>query len=370
VAERKLHIDIARGIAIIWVVYGHAVYQLAGTSFFAEKLQIHSDFIYSFFAFRMPILFMISGAFQRRRLEYTFSSHRKYLNKITKSIFIPFYSLSLVFLLINTALRPYVNAPAMPDMIRAMLYIQSNRDILPSGVLWFLFTLFAVSVLTWLAIRVLKVKPIHLLIFSLLFKIAGTIWLQRYEYLAVNTISEFMFFFVLGYVFDKRIFFEPLHKWKDLGVIFCCYLAFIYFLFIPEQLPSSLQPVFDFLIEFGILGLFGSLLILGMAYDLAQHFSRSETLRFLMYCGASSMLIYVFHMPTFTLIRLVSKTFGFDPGYARLIFTFIPGVLLPIVYGKFLSANTFVYKMLIGRPPSSPLRIANLIPRQQRVSVG
>ncbi|KAA3656148.1 MAG: hypothetical protein DWQ10_16035, partial [Calditrichaeota bacterium] len=99
-----LHIDIAKSVAIIWIVYGHALVQLQGTEFFSEYLDSQTTFMFSLFSFRMPLLFMISGAFQRRRLEYSFSSHKGYLSKIFQTILLPFYSLSILFMFINVAL--------------------------------------------------------------------------------------------------------------------------------------------------------------------------------------------------------------------------------------------------------------------------
>ena len=63
-----LHIDIAKSVAIIWIVYGHAIVQLQGSLFYDQFLEPQTTFMFSLFSFRMPLLFMISGAFHRRRL--------------------------------------------------------------------------------------------------------------------------------------------------------------------------------------------------------------------------------------------------------------------------------------------------------------
>ncbi len=134
--KRTNYIDIAKGIAIILVVYGHAAAQMKGTPFYEEYLQIPNKIIFSFV---MPIFFMISGSFQRKRLESPNFNHKTYLTKISSSILLPFYSLSVVFLLINLSLSNLINAPTLGEMIFSLLLQQSNGELLPSEVLWILF---------------------------------------------------------------------------------------------------------------------------------------------------------------------------------------------------------------------------------------
>lgn len=63
--SRKQHIDLAKGIAIILVVYGHAAAQMIDTDFYAQHLEVQAKMI---FGFVMPLFFIISGALQRSRL--------------------------------------------------------------------------------------------------------------------------------------------------------------------------------------------------------------------------------------------------------------------------------------------------------------
>ena len=135
--QRRNHLDLAKGITIIIVVYGHAINQFKGTLFYAEHLQLQSKII---FLWVMPLFFIIAASFQRIRLESLNFKHKTYLKKITKSILLPFYSLSLVFLCINVSLKNYLDTPSVRDMLYALFLQQSNGDLMPSGVLYFLFS--------------------------------------------------------------------------------------------------------------------------------------------------------------------------------------------------------------------------------------
>ena len=345
-----LHIDIAKSIAIIWIVYGHALVQMQGTQFYSSYLDKQMGFMFTLFSFRLPLLFMISGAFQRRRLEYSFASHKEYLVKIFQTILLPFYSLSLIFLLINVTMSKYLNSPSMSEMIYSLLLQQSNNNILPSGVMWFLFTLFNCAFLTYFAIRVFKLRPIYFLLFALVLKAVSGVFTNAY-FLALDTTSQFLFFFVLGYYFDKYVIYEPIHKWKYLAWFIVAYLFLLVTYFNLSAFPPAFVAVFKFIKSFEIFGILVTLIIFGIAHKLAEKYSESKVLRWFIYCGASSMLIYVFHMPTFTLLNLIMNIVHVYPGVVKLLLLFVPGVIFPLIYGKILSYNKAAYKLLIGRDP-------------------
>lgn len=79
---------------------------------------------------------MISASFQKRRLEVPNFNHKNYLKKILLFLLVPFYSLSLLFMLVNLMLKNYIHSSEI-KMLFALLFQQSNGNWLPSGVLWF-----------------------------------------------------------------------------------------------------------------------------------------------------------------------------------------------------------------------------------------
>ncbi len=348
--KRMLHIDIAKSVAIIWIVYGHAIVQMQGSLFYDQYLDAQTTFMFSLFSFRMPLLFMISGAFQRKRLEYSFSTHKNYLSKIGQTILMPFYTLSLVFLLINVILSNHLNTPSLADMIFSLLLQQSNSNTLPSGVMWFLFTLFSCALLTYAAIRLLKIKPLHFLIFTLALKVFSSYFIDT-TYLAFDTTSRYLFFFVLGYTFDKYVIQQPIYQWKYLGTFLAAYLALVLIYVKIAALPPWFALVYDFIRSLEIAGILVTLLIFGFAHRVALVWGESRWIKFFLYCGTSSMLIYVFHMPTFTIINKLAELARFDADSTKLLLLFVSGVIFPLLYGKILSYHKMTYRLLIGRDP-------------------
>ena len=262
----------------------------------------------------------------------------------------PFYTLSLVFLLINVALSQYLNTPSVYEMVYSLLLQQSNSNTLPSGVMWFLFTLFSCAFLTYVAIRLLKMKPLHFLYFSLALKLISSYYIEA-NFLAFDTTSRYLFFFVLGYAFDKKVIERPIYQWKYLASFFAAYLILIVIYFKIAAFPPWFAVLFDFIRSFEITGILVTLIIFGLAHHVALSFADSWWLKFFLYCGTSSMLIYVFHMPTFTVVNKIAESISLDANSTRLTLLFGAGVLLPLLYGKILSYNKVAYKLLIGRDP-------------------
>ena len=134
--EKRLdYIDVAKGLAIILVVFGHASGQMIGTTFFEEHLRLQWEIIFSFV---MPLFFIISGSFQRKRFKSPDFNHKAFVIKAVSSTLLPFYSLSLLFLLLNVLLDNLKVNPsygyylllAIPGVTLPLLYgilISRNR---------------------------------------------------------------------------------------------------------------------------------------------------------------------------------------------------------------------------------------------------
>ena len=319
--QRTNYIDIAKGIAIILVVYGHAAAQLKGTSFYVEHLQIQNKIIFSFV---MPIFFMISGSFQRKRLDSPNFDHKIYLTKISQSILLPFYSLSIVFLLINLSLSNLTNTPPLGDMIYAILLQQSNGDLLPSGVLWFLFTLFSFSIITYFSIKILNINLFILIVISIILRFDFNIYQYSY-YFSFDKISNYFIYYLFGYSFYNVILKHPIYKLRHLFLISICY-ALLLLVSSKEILNLSFLP---FLVgAIGLCGILGSLLVLGIAYNISAKFNQNLLIKIITYYGAYSILIYVFHMPTFTIFKKIATFINLDPSYTKQFILFFPGIVL------------------------------------------
>jgi fucose 4-O-acetylase-like acetyltransferase len=339
---RSSHLDVAKGIAIVAVVYGHAAVLMMAYPFYKDVVGIQGEVI---FTFAMPLFFLISGSFQRVRLSSPKFNHRTYLSKIATSLLLPFYALGLLFLLGNVLLGEWVNAPSVPAMLTALLVQQSNGSTLPSVVLWFLFVLFLFHVITYLYAKIFKFRVVYLLPLAVLLRLKLDLF-DDWTFFGFDKICDYFLFYLLGYVFFKRVIEKPISSPLALIGLAACYaLGF-------GIQHADPEGPFSFLMNpFGIHELALTLLVIGVSYQLAQRFQERKVMMSLAYFGAYSILVYVFHMPIMTVFRVVAVRLGIPGNYYMLFFLFIPGAVLPLLAGKILAIHKPTYKTLLGRNP-------------------
>lgn len=338
---RKVYLDIAKGIAIILVVYAHAAAQTEGTKFYDHFL---APQIGPIFSVVMPLFFIISGYFQRRRLEQPNFNHRAYLFKIGSSLLLPFFSLSLAFLALNLIFAPLIHPPSPKDQLFSLLFQQSNTDLLPSGVLWFLFTLFECALFSYLLLKVLGLNFLVILGFSFLLALLAD-QVSSIYWFGINKFCEYFFTYLCGYFF-LRPFEKHLIKIRIFaGCAFVLYL-FLNFVVFFSQKRAPLLIIYS-----GAIGLSGTACLLWLSRLISQKNPEGLTSRLLSYYGRYSILVYVFHMPTFTLVKGMLGIIGkFSPLFYYLVL-FLAGITFPLGYGKALSLVPRLYLLLLGRRP-------------------
>ena len=95
--QREKYIDVAKGIGILLVVYGHVI-----NSGKLESLDAISQVIYSF---HMPLFFFVTGYLSGLRKYQGDFSFSKQLKKIGLSLFVPYIVWSFVYMYIGGALE-------------------------------------------------------------------------------------------------------------------------------------------------------------------------------------------------------------------------------------------------------------------------
>ena len=156
--QRDKSIDIAKGIGIILVVYGHMVCPIK------EEILL----------FHMPLFFLLSGYFFSPK-----DSVKDFLRKKSKALLVPFvlfYILSFLYMVISKILKG-------ESFISYILSFQSF--VAPNPPLWFLLSLFEIFVVFFVV-----EKYIH----SEILKLVITCGITLIGYLcAMNKVSFFSF---------------------------------------------------------------------------------------------------------------------------------------------------------------------------------
>ncbi len=150
--KKLAELDVAKSIAIIAVVLGHAFPDADyGISNFTANT-IHA-FVYGF---HMAVFFFIAGLLSAKHAE---DKPLPYIKKRAKKLLIPYFVLSLVGLVLKQVFASEAN--------HAYSLISSWRILLgqsPMGGMWYLWTLFAISLVFILIARFVKQDWIMVLI--------------------------------------------------------------------------------------------------------------------------------------------------------------------------------------------------------------
>lgn len=134
--KRFDEIDVAKGIGIILVVFGHTITQYA-----SNPTGVFSG-IYNFvYLFHMPLMFFLSGLLCSHIIDAeTMGEKLRHFRGKVKRLMIPYFFIGIVFIPINMLMSEYKRNTFTIDDAATML-IGNN----PEGELWFLYVLFIFS---------------------------------------------------------------------------------------------------------------------------------------------------------------------------------------------------------------------------------
>ncbi len=316
-------LDFLKGVGICMVVLGHCITSALEAN--NHILHIIKEIIYTF---HMPIFFIVSGYIQglrhydiRRFKKFGFSQTRKYL--------LPYFVWSLTLYLFYYLLKT-VNPGVIPERL-TLNPIGVFRDIflfkvLTGNVLWFVYILFIVTVVSYLVHSFMSNKYINL-IFLLAVLIGG--------FLANNFISNQLFvpkrFLVVWIYYEIGVFIARYFSNKEFraNLLLNCVLVALYAI------------AFKFYtISYGFIGnslkVLCALTAVFVLYSLSKY-KNNVVYRILNYLGKRTAAIYYMHNPYIVLISVTAMT-----GYANLNFVpaiviaFSLGILVPLILQELL----------------------------------
>lgn len=338
-------IDTARGLAIICVVVGHLSARM-DPAYYRAHLEVVNSLAFSF---AMPFFFMVSAAFNRTRVENAGLSGGAFVKSIAASVCKPFYTLNLLFLVVNIAAPRSLGLPDVTDMARALL-IEQSSDSLPSGVLWFLFVLFLFSLGTFVLLRYARLNVYVLLAVAVVLRIFATP-LKDTHFFAVDKISYFFIYYMAGYALSG--FIRDTKAIQSRALIAICSLYWLFAAGRRDLWHLSFSPIYQWITGYhALIGISGSLALLGIAGRIDGRFPSGAGTRFLRYCGMNSIVIYVFHTPTALAIEQFNARVGLSSNPAGYALLCLAGIFLPLLFGRILSRTPVLYRTLLGRAPA------------------
>lgn len=265
--QRDKSIDIAKGIGIILVVYGHLVCPI--------KREI--------FLFHMPLFFLLSGYFFSTK-----DAMKTFLSKKSRVLLSPFVLFSIL-----SAIYVFFVINKDKDIIT---YIYSFRSLVsPDPALWFLLSLFEIFVISYFV-------EIYIHSGILKFVIACVITFIGY----LCAMNKIFFFYLpqacLGYIFfylgyQMRFYNILQNKKIYLYVIIGSIVSYCLGIILKvhtDMLPLEIDSTY---ILFFLPALGGSLLVIYFS----RYLQDKQYTSWLAYLGKNSLLIMCVHMPLISL---------------------------------------------------------------------
>ena len=191
--KRVEWIDTLRGVAMFFVVLGHA---------FVNKKNIIRNYIYSF---HMPLFFFISGLTTKRK-DIKFSD---YLKKKIKAILVPYICINLFMLIFKFIMNYSLGMYSSLNIMMALEYfVKGYSDFIPCIQSWFLLALFIMDIIFFILTKITK-NDIELTIGVILLFILGYLYSRtNYTFLVYwhfDTALVGLIFYYGGYIFMKFI---------------------------------------------------------------------------------------------------------------------------------------------------------------------
>lgn len=278
-------INYIKGLTILLVFIGHSA-----TPSFLERPYIYEFIVQLIYSFHMSVFFMLSGFLSYKVIDMNLKE--SYYNFVKSKFFrliIPFITISFltnsIILILKYILNYPLNISSIIGRIK-IIFLYPENGIM--GSLWFLYTLFIISVISPIIVKL----PIKItLTLSLLLNLSIP---QYKNFLSTSRISFFLIYFLIGIYFRKYIFknknidikiFTNFKKYIAFIISLVCILYYAYIITNQIQIPIYILRTLNLLC-----GLFGVILLIIISENVKYLKKFSIILSFL---GKHSMDIYL-----------------------------------------------------------------------------
>lgn len=298
-------LDVAKGIGIILVVFGHVLRGLIKSDIINNDLFLYVDSI--IYTFHMPLFMVLSGIFIVSSIE-KYRGRRFIISKLD-TIFYPYIFWMIFQGTFEVLLSNYTNGNAS--------FIEVFSLWLPRAQFWYLYALFLFMMLF------LMVYTIHrnLIVLLLILSISLYVLYGFEEMRVVSFFNRFLVFFIVGSLFGyvlPRLENILSNSYFSITVIVAAIILQYFYHFILEMKYTDYHYLTLMLSFISILA------VMAVSYTVSQ-WSFGV---FVSALGEASILIYLGHILTASGIRVVnSKLLGLDSVYLHVTLGLIFGIL-------------------------------------------
>lgn len=184
--QRYDEIDILKGIAITYVLLGHAI--ILYPINLHDIYWCHSLFKFVSFA-HMPLFFLVSGFCCKSIIK---TDYKEFLAKKVRRLIIPYIVFNFIDIFPRALLPQLINRPMeLSDSIKRIIFY--------GGEFWFLYTLFAIFVIFPLIQKIIKSNKQWQIILGIIFLLLQFINI-KVKIFRLDSIFHYILFFYIGYI--------------------------------------------------------------------------------------------------------------------------------------------------------------------------
>ncbi|MBE5745074.1 MAG: hypothetical protein E7355_02940 [Clostridiales bacterium] len=301
IKERNKKIDIIKGLAILLMVFGHAIFGSVGAGY---------DYLYEWiYLFHMPVFFMASGFFWKDTSVKNLKQLLVFIWKKTKSLYIPYVFLNLFFLffddvlvalnLCETGINPL--DLSVGNIIKILLLYKGSVGF--AGATWFLRALYIVLVAQGIWVFILnKIKAPKFISFIPFF---GVVLFLLIIAFIQKDIPDVLFQILPAYIyFVFGILIKNVKKLTNLNVIYAVILSIISTgLLVAIVFLRRRNAIISDILDVGINGILGWIMLYSISV-LIEKYSKIIT-RILCYLEKTTIYIVLWHFIAFKPVSLV-----------------------------------------------------------------
>ena len=292
---RDNSVSIAKGIAIILMVFGHSIYNC-----------YINDFLV---LIRMPLFFIMSGYLFKNK--YIFDC-KSFINKRVKGIYWPLVKYSLIFLLLHNIFynlgiynNLYIDSGDVSRIYEPIDFLKKGIRIITSmtsydrllGGYWFLHSLFWGSIIFYFIKKATK-PNYSILLLLLTICIASNYLNLSIPYFRINSLSLFAAFFIMfGHIYKTNNY-----KWHT--NIFFIIISIIFIIIIAYTMPTNMVACKWFqIIQYSLAAIMGTLVIFRISNGIYKQ--NTVLSNFLNWVGGQTFAILTWHMLCFKVVSLI-----------------------------------------------------------------
>lgn len=331
---RREWVDFVKGGAMILIVAYHVALFLNSVGMDAAgigRVRVVLEL------FPMPAFFLVSGLFHARMATWSFGDLWRRRLRQYLYLYVLWSLIRFVFYVVAPNVRSDGAGTTAADPLALLLIF-----VWPISSYWFIYALFVFTLVVWLF---RNAPPAALLVLAGVLAALSSSGVLDAGNSSLNRMTEYLFFFVLGATFHRRIYevVDATRPWRAVALTgaFLAMAAITATVPVVRRIPG--------------LEVVGQLLAVAAAFTLAYYLVRLRPLKWVNYVGVRALNIYLVHIFVIALLVAplvfipgIDRGFG-DRGILLLVGLTAVTIVLSILITRYLTRVTWLFVYPFGR---------------------